>query len=384
MKYNVDSQSLMKAIVWNLQAGRKDCSIILSVNPNNTIVLRGENESGMRMAKIDASSDNPVTKTFSFAIAAEQLNKVQNALNQKKADDKVSLTFKDNSIIFSYNNLKLPVNLTVAPNSITTDNETFTNIGSINCKELFENLLITSKIVNQSTSVASSNSLIDMTFDYDSKKAMMRATDRFVIVYNDIYFTPSEDKHDSESSHFLLPPSVANVKIDSDVAFLSESEQSLKIEFDNNFTATFRKQTANFISYDALREQFNKKRVLNESYFTVGAKKLDISSNIIAMYSDDSTAEHNVTFNVKDNMLYVRNNDNTTSDELPIESSNLNNISISLPQDELKKAISSVMSKSDILKVSYVDDKSPVIFEAIMPDKSVSENIYVICSVIKK
>jgi hypothetical protein len=385
MKITFDAKELISASEWVIKVSPNG-SVIMDISENGVVTFRAEGNPGMRSITLNAHiEDVGEGDKDSYSFSGPHLDKMISALMKKKADGQVVFEFSPHvsETKVSYNGLKFPVALLFSSGVLPVDNERFSPIGSADYDDLIDSLRSANKLTGslfKNSTQFTATSMIDMTFSAEDSTISIMGTDKTTLGVFFIPFIPDDDYIVDKPSRFLIMPDLNNLKTDSDVVTISESPESMKLDFGGGKIATIRKQQADLLPWDKLMKKIkNPKARQGEVSIRAVIRDIMTSSDIaISLIPASGEAAMKKIIIMKaghGNLSISAANENSPVDVISTEYEG-DEKKVLFNYDELKSALSALSSNEVYLK--YADDDSPVVIEPIQQDGSVDDSVFLL------
>lgn len=377
MKITFDAKELIAASEWVIKVAPNG-AILMKVLENSTVIFRAEGNAGMRSITLNAHIDDMDGKN-SYDFSAPHLDKMISALIKKHADGQVSFEFRPHAeeAMVSYGTLKFPVALLFGSGVLPSDSEIFSPIGTADYGDLMEYLRSANKLTGKQQNA---ESMIDLTFDAADSTISIMGTDKVVLGVFYLSFIPDDEYKSSKPSRFLVIPDLNNLKTDADIVSISESPESMKLDFGGGKIATIRKQEASMFPWGRLLRNVKSKSAReDEASIMVNVRDVITSSDIaISLISQagSSIGRKIIVMKVCDGKIAIRSEE----DNSPVDSISTDyrgdEKTIRFNYDELKTALSALSSENVYLK--YANDDVPVIVEQISQDGEIDNSVFML------
>lgn len=378
MKITFDAKELIAASEWVIKVAPNG-AILMKVLENSTVIFRAEGNAGMRSITLNAHIDDMDGKN-SYDFSAPHLDKMISALIKKHADGEVSFKFRPHAeeAMVSYGTLKFPVALLFGSGVLPSDSEIFSPIGTADYGDLMEYLRSANKLTGKQQNA---ESMIDMTFDAADSTISIMGTDKVVLGVFYLSFIPDDEyKSDDKPSRFLVIPDLNNLKTDADVVSISESPESMKLDFGGGKIATIRKQEASMFPWGRLLKNVKSKSAReDEASIMVDVHNVITSSDIaisLISQADSSIGRKIIVMKICDGKISIRSEENNS----PVDSISTDyqgdEKTIRFNYDELKTALSALSSENVYLK--YANDDVPVVIEQISQDGEIDKSVFML------
>lgn len=377
MKITFDAKELIAASEWVIKVAPNG-AILMKVLENSTVIFRAEGNAGMRSITLNAHIDDMDGKN-SYDFSAPHLDKMISALIKKHADGEVSFEFRPHAeeAMVSYGTLKFPVALLFGSGVLPSDSEIFSPIGTADYGDLMECLRSANKLTGKQQNA---ESMIDLTFDAADSTISIMGTDKVVLGVFYLSFTPDDEYKSGKPSRFLVIPDLNNLKTDADIVSISESPESMKLDFGGGKIATIRKQEASMFPWGRLLKNVKSKSAReDEASIMVNVRDVITSSDIaISLISQagSSIGRKIIVMKVCDGKIAIRSEE----DNSPVDSISTDyrgdEKTIRFNYDELKTALSALSSENVYLK--YANDDVPVIVEQISQDGDIDNSVFML------
>lgn len=284
-----DAKAFEGAMQWVTPVAAADGAVLMSADRLARVTFRAEGDPGMRMASLEAhvtpsgGTDRPIP------FSGPHLSQMSKALARKGAAGEVTMDIPDDGpAIIGNADLRFPVVRLTGPMSLNGDRERFSGIGDVDCDD-FMGILKSAQSLTGSQSGAVS--MVDLTFDPDTMRVSAMGTDKYVMGVFTSEFRPSDGyKSDCEergkASSFLLVPSLGGLPKGDGTASISESPESVRIDFTGGRSATMRKQAPKPLPWRAVMErQRPEARRDGETAIGIDVRDLMTSASIVTMSS---------------------------------------------------------------------------------------------------
>lgn len=377
MKITFDAKELIAASEWVIKVAPNG-AILMKVLENSTVIFRAEGNAGMRSITLNAHIDDMDGKN-SYDFSAPHLDKMISALMKKHADGQVSFEFRPHAeeAMVSYGTLKFPVALLFGSGVLPSDSEIFSPIGTADYGDLMEYLRSANKLTGKQQNA---ESMIDMTFDAADSTISIMGTDKVVLGVFYLSFIPDDEYKSDKPSRFLVVPDLNNLKTDADVVSISESPESMKLDFGGGKIATIRKQEASMLPWGRLLKNVKSKSAReDEASIMVDVHNVITSSDIaisLISQADSSIGRKIIVMKICDGKISIRSEeDNSPVDSISTDYQGDEKI-IRFNYDELKTALSALSSENVYLK--YANDDVPVVIEQISQDGEIDKSVFML------
>ena len=370
MTFNADV--LAGAVEWVVKVSM-DGVVLMDVGDGSSSVrFRAEGGSGMRSISVPVRIENRRSGTVPFS--GPHLNLMAAALRHKSGDGDAVMTIERNPITVpvSYMGLKFPVAVLTSSGRIPSDSERFSPIGSMSYHDFMWALKTAGKLTGRQLTAVS---MIDITFDAGTGLMSVMGTDKTVLGVIKAPFIPDDVFRKHKTTRFLVLPDINNLRTDSEDITISESDESLRMDFGGTRVATIRKQRMRMFHWpEVVAHQSEDGVRVNDVSIDVDASALSTSTSII-MSVRGAVNEGVIQFAVKDGSMSIR----STDDDSPVDTITVGYDGgmkrFALHYDELRKIISAV--DSDIIRIRYASDSDvPIIIEQLDPDSKVDESSF--------
>ena len=366
-----DARRLVSALGWVAPLAAGDGAVLMSVD-ESSVKFRAEGGPGMRTAVIDAHVSDP--ESGSVPMSGPHVMQMIRALQNKHAKGEVSMDVPaDDDMSIIYSHLRFPVARLFGPLSLQGDRERFSPIGDADCGD-FMGMLKSAQSLTGSQSGAIS--MVDMEFNPETMRVTATGTDKYVIGVFSASFEPSaayrgDVKESGKPSSFLLIPDMNGLPADTGgMVSVSESPDSVKLDYGDGRTVTFRKQGVKPLGWRRMKWLKPEGRDGEGTKISVNVRDLLTSVSIVSMASGTSAdgspsgaKTRIISLKAGGGLLSISSEvQGAPSDSIPTGYQG-DGVSLQFNADELKKAMQ-VVPEKDISLVSYGPAPAPIIMES--------------------
>lgn len=377
MNITINCEDLQRAVEWTTKVSRAD-HVLMDLGTDGYATFRAEGDIGMRSHRVAYRSDTDITDKLTYSFSSPHLIKMQSALSQKKADGPITIRLDDNArearAVYAYMNI--PIAILSSAGKLPSDNEKFEPVGYVDYDEWMETLRTCDHVTGSQHGAVS---MIDITFDYKNSVIKAMGTDKFTLVAITLPFQKYGVDDDKENSRFPIQPDLGSLRAKSSRVYLEESEESLRVSYDDGEVATIRKQSAKPLPWEKIKEAaLDEEARKDEMKFIIDVNDLAVSSRIAMSYVDPTSTRQILTLKLDDDRIAVSAiSTETASDKLIVIAENATDGTIMrFAYDEFKKALDSVAS--DRVEIRYAGDDVPVIFEQVKPTGDIDDSAFIL------
>lgn len=371
MKIAFDNAAMFAdAMKWVSSVAGADGAVLMTVSSASDVTFRAEGEPGMRRATVPGHVERSEDGGGSIALSGPHISQMVRALDRKKAKTGVVMDIPDEGpVIISHDHLRFPVPRLVGPSSLQGDRERFSVIGEVDCGDFMGLLQSAQRLSGTQTGAVS---MVDLTFDHKGMRISAMGTDKYVLGVFTTDFQPSReyvndcDARDG-SSRFLLVPAIGGMSLSgAGTITVSESPDSMSLDFGDGRMATMRKQSAEPLRWRlAIERQRPQSRIDSETIITINVRDLLTSASIVTMGSGDmgggNVGKGIIILTAGHGMVSVRSGVQGSPTDSIATGYDGDDITLRFNMDELKRFLS-VMPDDDMRMMTYGD--APVFVES--------------------
>lgn len=375
MKIVFDNTAMFAdAMKWVSSVAGADGAVLMTISAASDVAFRSEGEPGMRRVTIPGHVERPQGKTDSIAISGPHISQMVRALDRKKAgkkdDSGVVMEIPDvGPIIISHGHLRFPVPRLVGPSSLQSDRERFSVIGEVDCGDFIGMLRSAQQLSGTQTGAVS---MVDLTFDHKDMRISAMGTDKYVLGVFTTGFQPSSEyvkdcEEHGKPSRFLLVPAIGGMSLTGiGTIIVSESPDSMALDFGDGRLATMRKQSAEPLRWRlAIERQRPPSRIDSETIIPINVRDLLTSASIVTMGSGDANGSHVgkgiIILTAGHGMVSVKSGVQGSPTDSIATGYEGDDITLRFNMDELKRLLS-VMPDEEMNFMTYGD--APVFVES--------------------
>lgn len=369
-----DARRLIAALNWVTPLASGD-GVVLMRAYEASVTFRAEGNPGMRTASIDAHVADAGSERGSVPMSGPHVIQMVRALQDKHAKGEITMDVPaDDNIAVAYSHLTFPIARLSSPFSLQGDKESFSLVGEADCGDFMSMLKSAQSLTGSQTGAIS---MVDLEFDSENMRVSAMGSDKYVIGVFTAGFEPSHEYVDDVKerggfSSFLLIPDMNGIPAETgDMVTVSESPDSMKIDFGDGKTITFRKQGVKRLNWRKMPWLKPEGRTGEGTPISMNVKDLLTSVSIVSMasgFSADGGSSPGartriVTLEAENGLVSIRSEiAGAPTDSIPTKYQG-RKLSLQFNADELKKAVQA-LSEEDISLLSYGPAPAPAIIES--------------------